>query len=136
MNEDFKNLVAKTFDDLNQINVGDWDWKESLMRAYYQYETRERLSEFFSEGYEKRFKERTGKSIDDVDNGLMFTFIEHYGGEDCGADYYSVYRVSNEEGHEAYVKFQGWYQSYVGSEYREWYFVEPVEKFVTVYERS
>ena len=134
MSEDFKNLVAKTFDDLDQINQGNYNWKYSLMYGF-NLTSGERLSEFFREGYEKRFKEKTGKSINDIDNGLLFTFIEHYGGEDCGVDYYSVYRISDEEGHEAYVKFQGWYQSYVGSEYREWYFVEPVDKFVTVYER-
>ena len=133
MSEDFKNLVAKTFDDLDQINQGDYNWKQSLMYGFPSLSNR--LSEIFSRSFEVRFKEKTGKSIDDIDNGLMFTFVEHYGGEDCGADYYAVYRISDEEGHEAYVKFQGWYQSYVGSEYREWYFVEPVDKFVTVYER-
>lgn len=134
MSEDFKQLVAKTFDNLDQIDKGDYSWKHSLMWGRVSAH-RNRLSEIFSQSYEKQFKEKTGKSIDDIDNGLLFTFVEHYGGEDCGADYYSVYQIRNDEGFEVYVKFQGWYQSYVGSEYQEWYFVEPIDKFVTVYER-
>lgn len=62
--------------------------------------------------------------------------IEHqanHGGEGEGEDYWSVYKFTNGTD-ESYVKFQGWYQSFNGSEFTEWFFVEPKQKMVTVYE--
>lgn len=58
---------------------------------------------------------------------LKFKYLDNYGGEDCGSEYWSVYEFSlgNES---AIVKFNGWYQSYNGSEYTDWFFVKAVPK--------
>ena len=56
-----------------------------------------------------------------------------YGGEGQGEDYWSVYKFTNGTD-TCYVKFDGWYHSYNGSEFTEWFFVSPVEKMVTFYE--
>ena len=66
--------------------------------------------------------------------GLTFEFEDRYGGEGQGDEYWSVYKFS--DGDEVvYVKFDGWYASYNGSEFNEWYWVEPQEKVITVFNR-
>lgn len=64
--------------------------------------------------------------------------IEHqdnYGGEGEGEDYWSVYKFTDKNTkEECWVKFDGFYQSYNGSEFNEWFFVTPVERMVTFYE--
>lgn len=67
--------------------------------------------------------------------GLTFEFEDCYGGEGQGDEYWSVYKFSLGE-EVVYVKFDGWYASYNGSEFSEWYFVEPQEKVITVFERA
>jgi hypothetical protein len=64
---------------------------------------------------------------------LEFHHQDNFGGEGCGDDYWSVYKFTNGTD-VAYVKFQGWYQSYNGSEFSEWFFVEPKQQTITVYE--
>lgn len=60
---------------------------------------------------------------------LTVDFVDNFGGEGQGNDYWSVYSFT--DGDEVvYVQFDGWYASYEGSEYTEWFFVEP--KQVTV----
>lgn len=57
--------------------------------------------------------------------------VDNYGGEDCGAEYWSVYEFSlttKDSSESVYVKFNGWYQSYNGSEYEEWFFAKAVPK--------
>lgn len=67
--------------------------------------------------------------------GLTFEFEDHYGGEGQGDEYWSVYKFSRGD-EVVYVKFNGWYASYNGAEFSEWYFVEPQEKVITVYVRA
>ena len=64
---------------------------------------------------------------------IDFHHQDNYGGEGQGEDYWSVYKFTNGKD-TCYVKFDGWYQSYNGSEFTEWFFVSPVEKMVTFYE--
>lgn len=67
-------------------------------------------------------------------DGIRFEYEDNYGGEGQGDAYWSVYSFTN--GTEVvYVKFDGWYASYNGAEYDEWYFVEPEQKTITVFER-
>lgn len=66
------------------------------------------------------------------EKGLIVEFIEQVGGEEQGREYYSIYKFSKDE-ESVYVKFDGWYQSYLGAEYEGWFFVTPKEKVVTVY---
>lgn len=61
--------------------------------------------------------------------------VEHYGGEDQGSDYYTVYAFM--DGKETvYVKFYGWYASHYGTEYQDYKFVKAKEKTITVYENE
>lgn len=64
--------------------------------------------------------------------GLDVTLVGQYGGEDMGSAYWSVYKfyLDNET---VFVKFNGFYQSYNGAEFTEWFFVEPKEKVVIEY---
>lgn len=61
--------------------------------------------------------------------------VYHYGGEGEGSDYHTVIVIRNPDSHDEkyYIKFQGWYASYVGAEYEGWSFVEPKQKTITVY---
>ena len=61
--------------------------------------------------------------------------VDFYGGEDRGADFYSVILIRNPDNHDEqyYIKFQGWYASYNGAEFEHWQFVEPKQKTITVY---
>lgn len=68
-------------------------------------------------------------------HGINFEQKEHFGGEGQGDDYYSVYRFFTNTD-ECYIKFSGWYQSYSGSDYSEFFVVKPVERMVTFYEQA
>ena len=65
-------------------------------------------------------------------SGFEIEHVDNHGGEDEGSDYWSVYKFTK-GGESVYVKFQGYYASYVGSEFNEWFFVEPQQKTITVY---
>jgi hypothetical protein len=70
------------------------------------------------------------------DNGIEFNHEDNFGGEGQGEDYWSVYSFKDKStGETLYVKFDGWYQSYNGSEFDEWYFVKPKQVQVTQYEK-
>lgn len=70
-----------------------------------------------------------------TDEGITFEQAECYGGEDQGSDYWSVYSFT--DGMEAvFIKFDGWYASYEGSTYDEFYEVQAVEKTITVFEKK
>jgi hypothetical protein len=66
---------------------------------------------------------------------INFELVDRYGGEDQGSDYWSVYSFS--DGMQVvFIKFNGWYASYDGSTYEEFYEVKPVEKTITVFEKK
>ena len=66
--------------------------------------------------------------------GITTGYADSYGGEGKGEDYWIVYKFS--KGDEAvYVRFDGWYASYDGSEFNEWFFVEPKEVQVVQFQR-
>lgn len=67
--------------------------------------------------------------------GITFKLEDRYGGEDQGSEYWSVYSFSN--GYEVvFIKFDGWYASYDGSTFDEFFEVKAVEKTVTVFEKK
>lgn len=70
-------------------------------------------------------------------NAARISFEEkaHYGGEDQGSDYWTVYEFSNKT-ETVLIKFTGWYASHVGSEYEEFYVVEGKTKTVVEYEKQ
>jgi hypothetical protein len=66
---------------------------------------------------------------------ISFELVDRYGGEDQGTDYWSVYSFT--DGMQVvFIKFDGWYASYDGSTYEEFYEVQPVEKTITVFEKK
>jgi hypothetical protein len=68
------------------------------------------------------------------ENNIAFEHTECFGGEGMGDQYWSVYKFTGaEESNFLYVKFNGWYQSYNGSEYTDWFFVKPKEVLRTEY---
>lgn len=67
--------------------------------------------------------------------GIAFEEVDRYGGEDQGSDYWSVYSFT--DGMQVvFIQFQGWYASYEGSTYEEFFEVQPVEKTITVFEKK
>ena len=66
--------------------------------------------------------------------GVVCQHENNYGGEGQGDDYWSVYSFTRGD-EKIYVQFNGWYASYNGAEFTEWFFVEPKEKVITVFER-
>jgi hypothetical protein len=122
--------------------------KKSLTK--FQSEVSKLLSQF-SEANKQFFNYEVGNSLEvddewfDADelespsnlrtNCLNWTQVKTYGGhEGDGEECWSVYKFYNSEDDVAYVKFDGCYQSYNGSEYQEFYVVEPVDRMVTFYE--
>ena len=69
---------------------------------------------------------------------LKFEFVEHYGGQGQGDEYWTVYKFTtqNDEApnEEFYIQFEGFYQSYNGADFTGFREVTPREKTVTVYE--
>lgn len=61
------------------------------------------------------------------ESGLTVKHVDRYGGEDMGSEYWSVYEFSKGKD-KVLVKFNGWYQSYNGSEFDEWFFTKAVPK--------
>lgn len=68
-----------------------------------------------------------------TDSSVVCQHEDNYGGEGQGDDYWSVYAFTWGD-EKVYVKFSGWYASYNGAEFTEWFFVEPKEKVITVFE--
>lgn len=96
--------------------------------------------DLFFEGYISNIKDLLNRA-DAVEDGLIEQFNgielkleESYGGEDQGSSYYTVYSFKEVESNEVlYVKFDGYYASYVGSEFHDWFYVEPKEEVVINY---
>lgn len=66
------------------------------------------------------------------DAGVTLKHEAQHGGEGEGEDYWSVYSFTKGD-EKVYVKFNGYYQSYNGSEFDQWFYVEPKQVLVTQY---
>ena len=62
--------------------------------------------------------------------------VAHYGGEDQGSEYWTVWEFNKTNGASVLVRVNGWYQSYAGSEYNDWDEVVPATETVTVYKEA
>jgi len=67
--------------------------------------------------------------------GITFKLVDRYGGEDQGSDYWSVYSFSDSS-EVVFIQFDGWYASYDGSTFEEFFEVKAVEKTITVFEKK
>lgn len=61
--------------------------------------------------------------------------VAHYGGEDQGSDYWTIWQFTHADGTSVLIRVNGWYQSYNGSDYNDYEQVVAKEKTVTVYEK-
>lgn len=77
-------------------------------------------------------EEHTAFRSELAENKISFEHMDNHGGEGEGEDYWSVYKFTSGTD-EVYVQFQGWYASYNGSEFTEFFFVTPREVKVTQY---
>jgi hypothetical protein len=91
-------------------------------------------SDYPQEGYKYNgeFEDAVLAKADEL--GLQVAFCDNHGGEGEGEDYWSVYSFTDGD-NVVYVQFDGWYASYNGAEFTEWFFVEPKEVMVTQYEK-
>ena len=61
--------------------------------------------------------------------------IDHYGGEDCGSEYWYVVEITDLETNKSCrVKFNGHYQSHYGADFTDYHEVKQVQKTITVWE--
>ncbi len=65
-------------------------------------------------------------------NDIKVKFVEKFGGEEDGSDYWSIYAFTQSK-EVAYIEFQGSYDSYNGPKYSSFYFVEPKETTIIVF---
>lgn len=67
--------------------------------------------------------------------GYSYALIDRYGGEDCGRDFWAVWKFTHKDtGEEVLLKFEGWYASHYGAEFERFFEVQPKQKTITVFE--
>ena len=88
----------------------------------------ESAADAFMDGY------ATEEAEEFMDNNrITYDKVDSYGGEDQGSTYYRVYCFQSSS-EKVYIKFNGWYASHYGSEYRDFEIVTPKQRTITVYE--
>lgn len=102
-----------------------------------QEEVRERLLEAgFDESdpeHENHSERESYLKLLGMSKGITYECVDNYGGEDCGREYYYIWKFTRGDESVAF-KFEGWYASHYGSEYESYFQVKPVEKTVIVWE--
>lgn len=94
---------------------------------------------FFDNDFDMEFISKYSNSINELRQFIQsecfsIKCVEAIGGEDEGRDYYKVYKFTDTStGQECFVKFQGWYASYYGSEFESYFEVTPQEVVVIEY---
>lgn len=78
-------------------------------------------------------EERTELDLSNM-NGWKAECVEEVGGEGQGDAFYRVWKFTKGS-QQIFVQFDGYYESYSGSEFNEFFVVTPLEKMVTVYEQ-
>ena len=63
--------------------------------------------------------------------GVKWELMDNYGGEDCGSEYYSVYKFTIPNGEEFAIRFDGYYASHYGTDYHGMREVQPRKKEIT-----
>jgi hypothetical protein len=51
--------------------------------------------------------------------------MDHYGGEDCGSTYYTIWKFTVDGTDTFYLRFDGWYASHYGTDYQDFREVQP-----------
>lgn len=126
-NSDFRKSVYAVLEDGGDYKGYDWQGRVSDETA----DDIELKDTFMGgdchDGFAQIYQNRFGEEI-------KVEFVERYGGEEQGSDYWSVFKFISKTGVELYVKFDGYYQSYCGAEFQGYFEVEPKEKTIIVYE--
>lgn len=100
-----------------------------VINGFFQSDTPE-INKWTEEGSDTEAFVNTAKGFN-----IEYEHIDNHGGEGEGEAYWSVYKFTH--GTESvYVKFNGSYQSYHGSDYDEWFFVDPKVVEVTQFFRA
>ena len=127
-----KEAKRALYNDVDAL-VGFYE-SEGYINEFFQSDMNQTPSEWM-----KDYKDQYQYYFDFLDKvkekNIQFQYEASYGGEGQGDDYWSVYSFSRDD-ETVYVKFSGWYASYNGSEFSEWFFVKPQEKVFTVYEKA
>ena len=92
-------------------------------------------SEFNEEYSRWEDKETTAFRSALIAEGITAKHEDNHGGEGEGDRYWSVYSFTDESGAKIFIQFDGYYASYVGSEYDTYFEVKPKEVLVTQYFR-
>lgn len=117
------------------------DFKVTIKNIFNDADEQEVIYQFFWS--EVREDTAESKYTDDVlrdflynlqKQGIVYKHEDNHGGEGEGEDYWSVYSFTK-GGETVYIQFQGWYASYNGSDFTEWFFVEPQEVKVIRYSK-
>lgn len=101
------------------------NFKQQLTELFEKHNKEVNYGSFFAS---MMYEEYDLNSFDD----LTVEVVQSYGGEGQGDNYYAVYSFDNGT-EKLFVKFNGWYASYHGAEFQDWFFVEPEEKTIIVY---
>ena len=120
--EEILNQVKNDFESVSEFAHGGYDYitvpKEFMPELDSDYESRK----------QRRLEYQKTLPIGEVKT------VDQHGGEGEGEDWYIVYHFVN---HDVYVRVNGWYQSYHGTEFDGWDScseVRPKERMVTFYE--
>lgn len=121
------NLYQTVADIFNSFEVEE---RDAIVELFFNGEyDRGRVERWYSDdAYWSEFH----KTIDD--RAITISYEYRTGGEGEGEEYWSVYSFTNEEG-TVYIKFNGYYQSYEGATFDEFYQVVPKQRTITVYEQ-
>lgn len=90
-------------------------------------------SAFFHEEIDCGYSDNDELGDELRNKSIAFECVEQHGGEGEGENFYTVYKFTKGD-ETVFVKFQGWYQSYNGSEMTGWAFVTPKTVEVVIYD--
>lgn len=119
------------YENIQDIFNSNEEDRERLITSFFDAEyNRERIQRWYSnEEVWDKFHEK----IDELN--LIINLSDQRGGEGQGEEYWSVYEFSSPE-ETVYIKFNGYYQSYEGATFTEFFEVFPKQKTITVYEQT
>lgn len=124
-------LTAEQILDIIRENYSETDF---AYNDWFETENEEinKIYEEYSTNKNTDYKELTSKVLNYLGLGEVKE-VAQYGGEDCGSTWYSVKYFKD---HDVYIRIDGHYQSYHGTDFYNGhgYEVRPQEKIITVFE--
>lgn len=119
------------YENIRDIFNSNEEDQERIITSFFDAEyDREKIQRWYpNEEVWDKFHEK----IDELN--LIINLSDQKGGEGQGEEYWSVYEFSSPE-QTVYIKFNGYYQSYEGATFTEFFEVFPTQKTITVYEQT